>query len=718
MNNNLQLNTTQIQSIAIQISKIEPTIELQNYWSNRYQELLESKFFVISTKTTNIIIKNQKIINPVTPFGYIVIDKFLIPSGSIDEILLQNTLETAIRFLDACLDVIDFEPEVKKIVNGYRKIGVDIEGFEDYMLDSFAKTGNNNELEQIDYIGNLVSNVCYRVSESLAEEKGTCANWDRINKIVKAKPFEYWFNESTGEIKNSLELMEIINVDSVDESGWEIYPRRNSHILIYPKTPEWKIWSDRDETIVTKVQPNIEEVPVVQSPDTIIETSKITNDTLESIKQIKDDKITIVKDIEDSEINSAENNQNTKNSNNFGLGFDPVTILNQVIDKVYTKDKQKLEEKEKSEKHDINKSKIKSKFEFLPINNVDGEHAGSENLDNDQIQFDVGDAVKVINPTFDSFGKVYTIQKILREDNESLVYTLNRNDEIMTASDIEFSTLTFAKSCEEQDSNIKTNTNYNSQSNYNIVLKIVLISPDLKKIYLTKDKQIVNYSQSQDKVTEQDFVDYVNKNYDQKISNLRLIANQYNPREINSLYYSICTEVSKDLIEVNVVELEGSTRSMANLVINEVLLLQNSARSQANTILESVLSVEMQAQKMDLEQKLNKDCNLRIQEIEKNYQELIKTKFVAKDIVDAKIKQLIEQNSNSQYQKSFSGSVQLSGNSALDLTSKNSTQDNQTNNSDLSISESNNNQSAISSPNNSQSYMSKLKKIQKFASTK
>jgi hypothetical protein len=227
------------------ITKNENTSELGEYWQKRYEKFLKTKYFIIHEKTMEVILAQNPVLSPITPFGHFDLTKFVSKNRSVDEVSLQNTIETAIRFLDSSLDVINFSPEAKEMVTAYRKIGVGVMNFNTYL----EMRGSTSEIDEIDYLGNIISSSCYRVSENLAEEKGVCKNWASINKIIRPKVFEYWFDRNSGEVKNGLDINEDFTPQTIALSYYEIIPRRNSNILLYPQDIEWQIWADRDDSV-------------------------------------------------------------------------------------------------------------------------------------------------------------------------------------------------------------------------------------------------------------------------------------------------------------------------------------------------------------------------------------------------------------------------------------------------------------------------------------
>ena len=226
------------------VAQTESTPELGQYWQKRYQDILNQNLFKLSDKTEDLAVSSEIVDRPATPFGDIILLTHLDKNKNLDEVKIQSTIETSVRLLDGILEVIKFTPEAKQIVGQYRKIGVGILDFEEYM----ETKDSESEIQQIDYIGNLLSTTCYHVSESIAEEKGTCLNWNKINRHLRPKSFEYWYNEETGETRSGLELTEDFDQESIIQSPFVISPRRNSNILLYSPDLEWQIWSDRDDT--------------------------------------------------------------------------------------------------------------------------------------------------------------------------------------------------------------------------------------------------------------------------------------------------------------------------------------------------------------------------------------------------------------------------------------------------------------------------------------
>lgn len=229
-----------LKDILKQIAKTETTAELRDYWLDQYVVIVEKEIIIFDTSTINFF-GTENIAKPVTPIASINLEK-LINNGIVDEVLMQQNVEVAVRMLDSSLDVFKFIPEVSSLVEQFRKIGIKLINFEKYLGDESLISYK----EKFENLGSAFSNACYRSSESLAEEKGVCLDWDNLKFQLRPKPFEYWYNMETGEIHNGLEVYEDYTPQTVRNSPFEVVPRRNSHIIILPNNPEWSIWSDRE----------------------------------------------------------------------------------------------------------------------------------------------------------------------------------------------------------------------------------------------------------------------------------------------------------------------------------------------------------------------------------------------------------------------------------------------------------------------------------------
>jgi Ribonucleotide reductase, barrel domain len=329
------MTNNELATLAI---KKENTPELGQYWRKRYEKFLNNKVFILSEKTTALLDQNCLIDTPATPYGYLNLPIFVGKNNIVDEVMLQNCIETSVRFLDSVLDMINFTSDAAEIIHHNRKIGLGVVNFEEYM----KLRGNTNKVEEIDYIGEIISSSSYRASEALAEEKGACENWNNIKLLIRPKSFEYWYNSENGEIISGLDVAEEYTTTNLVASNFEIIPRRNSHILIYPNDLEWQIWSDRDDSsIISNVANNTFNQNKMEMP-IIITGQEAGRDYLPSFEQeIPKDQIKIsesknyefVSNSFDQGINDTNNKiYNSNNPQIDGLPLiNPIASLQQKI---------------------------------------------------------------------------------------------------------------------------------------------------------------------------------------------------------------------------------------------------------------------------------------------------------------------------------------------------------------------------------------------------
>lgn len=231
------------EDLTTTIASVENTPELQKYWAKRFDEIIKNGYFCLN-ENTHTILTNETVINkPFTPQGYLSIAPLVANNGQIDEDLLQSTIDTAVRMLDNILDILKCNESVLTVIQDYRKIAISIKDYESYIKS------HSNLSVGIDNLGNLVSNGTFRASESISEEKGHCRAWEMINKNLRNKTFEYWYHIDTGEIIDAHSLYQKFTQESVLNTDYTIIPRRNSHLLAYPNSEDWTIWSDRESSV-------------------------------------------------------------------------------------------------------------------------------------------------------------------------------------------------------------------------------------------------------------------------------------------------------------------------------------------------------------------------------------------------------------------------------------------------------------------------------------
>jgi len=266
------MDANMLETVIVRAAQTENTPELGRYWKEKYQDIINQKLFTLHPETVELAM-SQAMDKPATSLGDVVLNSHVKNDGSLDAPALINTIEIAVRLLDAILEIIPFEPSARHIVNSYRKIGLGAADIQEF----FENHTQSSTLENIDSIGQQMSTSSYRASEMLALEKGACTNWQLIAYHLRPKLFEIWQHDTSKDERNGLEMSEQFTADTIADSGYAIKPRRNSNILMFPADSEWHIWSDRDQTaaptpITQQPQPNQpqtkkpEQQPVI--PDT------------------------------------------------------------------------------------------------------------------------------------------------------------------------------------------------------------------------------------------------------------------------------------------------------------------------------------------------------------------------------------------------------------------------------------------------------------------
>jgi hypothetical protein len=454
MNNNFE-------DLASILAKWENTQELVDYWKSKFLKVLSSKQAILSDKTIELITSQELQSKPFTPALNIDLIKFFDNTNSFDENSFLETVETSTRLLDNAILAINFDEKAKQIVNQYRKIALSIINFERFLE---LRNVSDSKLEEVDYIGNLLSSQAYRASESIAEEKGVCLSWNLIKRNLRPKSFEFWMNTKDNSFEDALTIWETMG-RKVPDQIWEIIPRRNSHLLSYPEGEEWLIWSDRDEQNVEQVALEKDSEPVtltapVDIKDHLLE-SKDNFLKLKSLEKAKEELITKNNfadknsDVEPSEIEELVENKSITH---------PISI-SQIENKTHKIEVKSLEHyTELNQVEDVNKTESnnseKDSFEIEVPNiklssqselnfdnnsrnisddnietdnkidhnlNVDTNIATPNIIENPTPQYQIGELVTIINK--DSFYYNQTGQVIAFDyDDNQYYYTIRSTD--------------------------------------------------------------------------------------------------------------------------------------------------------------------------------------------------------------------------------------------------------------------------------------------------
>lgn len=443
-----------LNTIAAKVSKAEKTPELGQYWQKRYEKILSSELFKESEKTAEFILSEEIVENPATPFGDINLLNHLDANGKLDDIKLQSTVETAVRFLDSCLDIINFDQESKFIVTQYRKIGVGLGDISEFL----EKMEDASELKTIDHLGNLISNSAYRASETLAEEKSPCSNWNQINRHLRPRSFEVWIDPKTDQRYTGLNLSEEYDEETILETDLQIIPRRNSNILLFPPDLEWQIWSDRDNLApATKIIEYQAPAPKVELEQVPSEVGMENTQQPETEEEISDEIITkdsqSLDKVEASEPDSGKDAQKLETSEPQILApeVEEVKEVKQDNSEVLPKnffgvvqDNQKDEVLTPNEAEEFEKDDnidLQGAFEFgvqdtqkvletpkvePEIEHDHEEHTHPEPLS--QIQevedLQIGELVKIVKQNDPEFGKIYQIVDLVEGQDKPARYHL------------------------------------------------------------------------------------------------------------------------------------------------------------------------------------------------------------------------------------------------------------------------------------------------------
>jgi ribonucleotide reductase alpha subunit len=116
-------------SLTKKIASLENTEEDKVKWQSAYLEVFEKGYFAMSRDELEKFISSNIVDTPLTTYGEISLIKH-IKRVNIDLKQLAKTTEIAVRFLDGCLDVINFSQEAKEKIELFRKIGVGVSDFD------------------------------------------------------------------------------------------------------------------------------------------------------------------------------------------------------------------------------------------------------------------------------------------------------------------------------------------------------------------------------------------------------------------------------------------------------------------------------------------------------------------------------------------------------------------------------------------------------------
>jgi ribonucleoside-diphosphate reductase alpha chain len=121
---------------------------------------------------------------PLLPFepcnlGSINLSK-MVSDGQVNWKLMEDTVRTAIRFLDNVIEVNNYVlPEIERMAKGNRKIGLGVMGWADLLIQLEIPYASDKAVELAEELMKFINDKSADVSEQLAEERGVFRNWKK-----------------------------------------------------------------------------------------------------------------------------------------------------------------------------------------------------------------------------------------------------------------------------------------------------------------------------------------------------------------------------------------------------------------------------------------------------------------------------------------------------------------------------------------------------------
>lgn len=113
--------------------------------------------------------------------GSIDVSKFLKEgAAAIDWKELENTIYTAVRFLDNVIEMNDYLlPEIKLMVQGNRKIGLGIMGWAHLLIELEIPYASDEAIMLAEQLMKFIKDTSIKASDKLSEERGVFKNWQK-----------------------------------------------------------------------------------------------------------------------------------------------------------------------------------------------------------------------------------------------------------------------------------------------------------------------------------------------------------------------------------------------------------------------------------------------------------------------------------------------------------------------------------------------------------
>ncbi|MCK5605169.1 hypothetical protein KAR91_24980 [Candidatus Pacearchaeota archaeon] len=161
------------------------------YWIKSIECVGEEDVYDINTDITHSLIANGILISNcgettlgpygVCDLGSLVLPNFITGSVNTNWVLLENTIETAVRFLDNVINVNKYTLEQIHInAHKSRRIGVGILGLAEYLFAKKLRYGTDKAIAEIERLMQFIRNAVYKASVKLSIEKGAFPQFDPI----------------------------------------------------------------------------------------------------------------------------------------------------------------------------------------------------------------------------------------------------------------------------------------------------------------------------------------------------------------------------------------------------------------------------------------------------------------------------------------------------------------------------------------------------------
>ena len=120
--------------------------------------------------------------------GSINLDRH-VGDGDFDWDALEDTIRTAVRFLDDVIEVNEFPlPKLREVNLATRRIGLGVMGWADALVRLDVPYDSDQAMELADTLGGFLNRIAWEESENLAAERGPFPEYERSALKAKGKP--------------------------------------------------------------------------------------------------------------------------------------------------------------------------------------------------------------------------------------------------------------------------------------------------------------------------------------------------------------------------------------------------------------------------------------------------------------------------------------------------------------------------------------------------